>query len=733
MGDRLTVSTELAAYRDQQDLVEQASRAFLHSLVQTPVSGVVQLVDKACGTQMLPSVQFVAPPPEAQGWSDWHVQQIAGAAGMLPWFIGLHKAGSMLGNKILTAKGVGLSQEVAAERFLSRKTAVEVGAATFSGLTYGGLLMPTRPDEDAVGGRFRNAACSALTFATLSASMRGADALGVKSPFLTGTLSGIPAGVVAAESHSLLSGKGPASLKELGTSIYSFSLIGGGFGFVQGRMESRSPSRAQDSRAQAAELSGHAANRDVALDLPAPFAVASRARTPAELVVGSSVEMPVGGKPNTLDVLSLSERFAVVRLRTPLDKPVERVTISESEFADRYRPLEVTIDGQAQTRYMLKGSDGSPGLWRAERLGPRVRLTEEPALAAVDRPVLAQWADTALLKSSGTGGVDWSIVGPLRGELQGGPQPRGPYDVLMGHELVFTTGTELGIDNISLRARGDTNATASKTTGRIVLEKPGQPWIAEMKDGRLVTVESPGPWEVATPSGKVIAKDRSGNVRTFNWSGVLQREVQTGASMARGGEPPVVPDLLRPQTGAVGAAEGLHVLRQVESAGSRTDWLSDGTVVEYKQGFRDWRATKSDGTLFTRESPGPWEIVDSFGCKLTKDAEGTIRKQEGKLLRTWRTDGTEITENLTSTAGIKYTEVKQNGLADLRIYDDPAVPNQKVTQKNVIDRATGDYLWECTDSTGRTFNQHSDGPWEVTLLQGTRLRKDAAGNVTRHR
>ncbi len=810
MTDRLTLSAELADRNEHQNVGEQASRAFLHSLIQSPVNGVVQIADKTFGTNVLASVQFIAAPHEAEFLSlGWHAQQVGQAAGMIPWFVGLHKGSSALLNRAagIEAKAVvGLAESGAAgtvsigegrlatrtaERFLSRKTAVEVGASALSGLTYGAFLAPTRPDEDFLSGRARNAASSALTFATLGGTMRGLESMGLRSPTLAGVLSGVPAGFVAAESHSLLSGKGLASGREVGKSIYGFTLIGGGFGFVQGRMETSLkgpeakavrtdgsgkglPQPAVMERPLAASIADvttggvfprtitpvrleitvpaeraatggkesspvvieHGPSRGIEIPPLVPVPSAPRGSSgskPADLTVGQKISMPSGDRMATLEVATMTERMAVLRRDQLPPGNKELSNISTREFENGYVPVEVTINGQPQTRYIQSSTTQIRSqVWRVEKTaGDRVHLVADNNFVGVNRPEVIQWADTARMKAGGPGTpqVDWSLVPDLRSELNGGDPPRGPQDILMGHESIYSGGST---DFISVRRRGDTIATSSQRTGTVVLEKPGEPWAAELKDGRRITMESPGPWEVATPSQRVIIKDADGHVEIRDWNGDMLHIIRNPdaprymITLGGPGEYPVMTTMPKSLT-----PEPLSARMRVESNGRTVrTWLSDGTRVEQPLNAK-WEAIRPDGSKFNSESPGPWEIIDSMGCRLSKDAAGVLRRHESNRVREWYPDGTTVTDNLSGHAGIKYTEKTKAGSPTLRIYDDPAVPGQQVTQiGRIVNRISGaDFDWEAVGPDGQKFNFDSNGPWEVTLLDGETLKKDAAGNL----
>lgn len=783
---QLSIKSELLADREKPGALEQAGQALLHSLVQSPINGVVQISDKAFGTNVLPSVQFIDAPKEAEfGTKEWHGQQIGQAAGMIPWFVGLHKGSSVLMGRAVGLKaGAGLVAEASAVRgvgaaeaqttarmaegFLSRKTAVEVGSSALSGLTYGALLTPVKPGEDLVTGRMTNALSSSLTFATLSASMRGLDRIGVRSHTAAGLLSGVPAGIVAAESHSILSGKGAASLGDVGKSIYGFSVIGGGFGFAQGRMEARSGTGkteiavAPELKASTPETAGRVGVPvEKPLGGPAPVEALPALRveplrvaevqppavptTPAEIVPGQKVVIRREGQPVTLEVAATTERMVVLKEPKPVE--VDRSgSVSAREFS-HYTPVEITIDGQVQTRYIMSSnSQIRSSVYKAEPMvGGRFRLTQEPGFSASNRPEVFQWADTARVRAGTNGApvVDWTIVPEMRAEMEGGLPPQRAGDVVIGEKSVYSAEQRFHRDIVTLRSRGDTVASCSSTSGTVVLEKPGQPWAAEMRDGRCITMESPGPWEVATPvSKRVITKDADGHVKIRDWEGELQHTIRNPEApqyhIILGG-PNTIPvmEALPKST----PPKPLRVMESTEYGGAKKQWLSDGTRVEHPGTGGQWEAIRPDGSKFNADSPGPWKIIDRSDRLVSKDAAGVVRRVEGETVRVTHPDGTVVRENLSGEAGanessIRYTSTEKSGEPTRISYEDPAVPGQQITQVQRFspDAAqrinANDFDWEGVRPGGERFNYDSAGPWEVSLPHGTSIAKDAAGNMT---
>lgn len=642
MSDRLTVSAELLGSRDQRDPISEATNSFLHSLVQAPANGLAQMVDKGFGTNVLPSIQIIDAPKEAEFFSrNWHAQQVGQAAGMIPWFVGLHKGGSYLltkaaGLEVKAAAGALLEAKTAgtvalgeaqlgkraADSFLSAKTGIEVGAAGLSGFSYGFLLTPVKPNEDFGTGRWKNALNSSATFMTLAATARGLESAGLKNQILGGALSGMPAGVVAAESHSLLDGKGFASLSDVGKSIYGFSIIGAGFGYAQRRAEARAEAKSQKSEAPVT--------------------------TPAENVAG--------------------ERSSV---------------LSAAEATPTVRPVAV-----------------------------------EARLATPEAAV----------------GPDLSLIRDLRKELDGFGKPRGPRDLLCGHESVYSSEGR-GRDTVAIRQRGDTLATSCDRTRVVVLEVPGKPWVAELPNGQRITPESPGPWEVVTPTGRVIQKNAEGTTVIRDWEGKTLHIIEDPLAPKRVvelGPPGTHPQLHSIDRNGVPAPVERR-LSNYNLNGDRYTLLSNGTRIEQPKSGDPWVGIRPDGTKFHQGSPGPWEAILHDGTHYMKDAQSNLhqKNQHGEITRSWFRDGS-VVEVRHSSSGIEYQEITKPETPTERKYSDPAVPGQKVTEVGVIvnDRINnGSFDWNGVGPDSRPFNYDSPGPWQVTLLSGAKLTKDPAGNL----
>lgn len=222
-----------AALVDESTIAGNALRSFAYSLIQSPLNGVTQLIDRATGSDLQAKVQIIDPVKVGDfGSVNWHAQQVGSAAGMVPWFIGLHKVMGRVG------ANAALAGETAATRTLGQelKTSLLVGGA------YGGFLTPTSYDSSSniVIDRLKSAATGAATFATLTASARGLHALGMESRVGVGMLSGAPAGIVHAQSKSLLNDGTFASIGSSFQDAYAFGVVGGLLGVRSDVFQGRS-------------------------------------------------------------------------------------------------------------------------------------------------------------------------------------------------------------------------------------------------------------------------------------------------------------------------------------------------------------------------------------------------------------------------------------------------------------------------------------------------------------
>lgn len=81
---KLTIASELLC--DAKDVAATFARAAWHSFAQTPMTGLAEVFDEVCGTDIAKKLQFCeAEPAAALGTLDWHAQQLGAAAGSMRW------------------------------------------------------------------------------------------------------------------------------------------------------------------------------------------------------------------------------------------------------------------------------------------------------------------------------------------------------------------------------------------------------------------------------------------------------------------------------------------------------------------------------------------------------------------------------------------------------------------------------------------------------------------------
>lgn len=243
---KLTVDSAFASAITDKSVGDRFVSSALHAAaytgLQAPVDAIAQLGHKTIGTPLAP--EMVKAPDQAQFLSaEWAGQQLGGVAGALPYLVAAHKgARHLLESRMLSPQTRMLAEVGArlAPQQAKEIARLELTSAAATGLFYGGVLTPANGKElsqEFWTARGRNAVTSGVTFTTLSGSMLGLKSLGqarggmvgqvLKSDIGSGMLSGVPAGLVHANSESLLHGKGMASLNKSVESVTSFTLLGG--------------------------------------------------------------------------------------------------------------------------------------------------------------------------------------------------------------------------------------------------------------------------------------------------------------------------------------------------------------------------------------------------------------------------------------------------------------------------------------------------------------------------
>lgn len=235
------------------DFAAGAWSSFKYSLVQAPLTGVTQLVDKAAGTNWEQSTKFFDKPAHSEfGSAGWVGEAVGGTAGAaLPFILMARVAGPGAAAKMEQSAHYGLKSKEAVFPILK-----SIGA----GVAYNGIFTPVEQGEDFVSARARNMAVGALTWGSLTATSVGLKGLGLRSfnqgaiaeaqglapaarytegvfanntvrnvlknDVFNGAAGGVVGGIVDVQGRSLLSGHGLASAGDTVQGAATFALGG---------------------------------------------------------------------------------------------------------------------------------------------------------------------------------------------------------------------------------------------------------------------------------------------------------------------------------------------------------------------------------------------------------------------------------------------------------------------------------------------------------------------------
>ncbi len=198
-----------------------AADSFLYNGFQMPVNGVVQIADKVAGTDMMSRVQLVdAPAPAEFGSSAWFGQNFGGTVGAALPFVAMYR---------VAGPGAGAKLELSAAYGLNRAALPAIGRSAVAGAAFSGIFQPIPEGTDFVRGRVNNMVVGGLTMATLTSGTIGLKSTGLRflgNDAVAGALSGAPAGMVGINLHSVLEGKGLATVNQNIEAASTFSLAG---------------------------------------------------------------------------------------------------------------------------------------------------------------------------------------------------------------------------------------------------------------------------------------------------------------------------------------------------------------------------------------------------------------------------------------------------------------------------------------------------------------------------
>lgn len=333
--------SELVQSEKQNSALGDFGRSFLHTVLQAPIEGVAQLIDGKSNGETQKLVHFIDAPVEAKiGTSNWLAQQAGSALGAILPVLIIHKSVSA-DAQYESRAALAMSENMLA---LSSTQKLEVSGTKaleygLTGLIYSGIFTPSKDSEKNFWeSRRRNAVVGGLTFATLSSSGLALQRLGesaeaavptlssfIKSDLGSGMISGIPAGLVAANSDSLISGHGFARSDKQIQAALGFAITGAGFAYGKSLIaEIRPDPRISEAPATFAEFGVDVDGR--------PLAESGRAAVSARLPDYSAGEM---GRAREQTLKDLSEIKALEPGKSVLDQFSE----SGLSISQKYRVL----------------------------------------------------------------------------------------------------------------------------------------------------------------------------------------------------------------------------------------------------------------------------------------------------------------------------------------------------------------------------------------------------------
>ncbi|MBI4532830.1 MAG: GGDEF domain-containing protein [Candidatus Melainabacteria bacterium] len=221
------------------------AESLLDAGVQSPWNGVTQLVEHVVHADILPELHLVEPSQQADiGTSDWFGQVLGGGVGMAASYFMVKKcAGRLMGGRAMAGAATREAMLISPGTLVAHEAR--------AGALYSLVFTPVQAGEGNFNSaRFRHAITGGLTFGTMAhTNVKLASSLALSERTLAksiigstpvaGLISGVPAGIVNAESNSLLSGRGFASASEVGRAALEFSFVGGTLGLAHRAFDGR--------------------------------------------------------------------------------------------------------------------------------------------------------------------------------------------------------------------------------------------------------------------------------------------------------------------------------------------------------------------------------------------------------------------------------------------------------------------------------------------------------------
>lgn len=253
------IPTHKAEAPHNDGFIKAGKDALLYSLVQAPIDSINQIAKHTVNAQLTDLHIVDAPIAQAEGSSGAYGQMLGGVVGTLPYFYALSRVGGATAAE-LTGAGTAESLSLNAR----------MASAGASGFAYDALFHPVSASEEKNFWRSKgiNAISSGLTFAAMDGISTGANKFISRetSHLLSGTqpaatfarasvssgVAGLAGGLVATESHSILSGQG-VTTDNLGQNMATFAILGMGSAAVDAAISVHSRGVAAERPSKAGE------------------------------------------------------------------------------------------------------------------------------------------------------------------------------------------------------------------------------------------------------------------------------------------------------------------------------------------------------------------------------------------------------------------------------------------------------------------------------------------------
>lgn len=369
-------------HRESRGFLGELGNSFAYSLIEDPIRAVTQTVDQFANTKLTKGVTDafasvgIEKPGAPTGTSDWIAQNLGGAGGMV---FGYQLLRNTVGNRAGTLFDK-YALEAGAKPTLNQMATREGLVSGLTGLMYGGFL---RSSNDAHVGtsqffwdRGGQAVGDAAIFGTLgftspyisrglgstftaierSTTLPVAQFGGYHSltnRLLTGAISAVPAGTVAAEAHALQDGRWAPTSGEWANAVGSMAFVGTTFAGAQWAGSQRPGTISTNARYLTDKIG---LTTEAAPDAPAQFRIVNgKSEFDAfmnDLSAGKqTAEVSVTAQPrlNTLTGAILGNRFnsfgearAINLVHRGLGGPLTAAELARVDMVATCLPLEST-------------------------------------------------------------------------------------------------------------------------------------------------------------------------------------------------------------------------------------------------------------------------------------------------------------------------------------------------------------------------------------------------------